>query len=70
MHLATTAGHESIAFPSLGTGANKYPPQVSAEATLAAIVEFVRKNPSSSITNVAIVIYYKDEGILQVDRSP
>jgi O-acetyl-ADP-ribose deacetylase (regulator of RNase III) len=52
LHLAEAAGDQSIAFPSLGTGAYGYPIQLAAPIALGTVADHVRAN-----TGLALVIF-------------
>ena len=52
-HLKAT----SVAYPALGTGALKFPPDVTARILVRAVHQYLQGNPNTSITKVIFVIY-------------
>ena len=67
--MAATNGHQSIAFPALGTGNLKYPADEVAKAMIEAMIEYTQKNPNSCIKDVKIVIYSQDVQTQQVRQT-
>ncbi|KAF6033906.1 PARP14 [Bugula neritina] len=60
LNKAASNGYVSIAFPALGTGNLNYPPAMSAQYMIEAIMEFSQENPESSITQVKVIVYHLD----------
>jgi len=50
----------SIAFPALGTGNLNYPPALSAQYMIEAVMEYSQENPKSSITQVKVIVFHLD----------
>ncbi|KAK3597471.1 hypothetical protein CHS0354_041890 [Potamilus streckersoni] len=59
---------KSIAFPALGTGNLKYPPQVSASVILACVEDFYKQNPFSTLLTY-IVVYDKSSDVKIVKQA-
>ncbi|XP_070212581.1 protein mono-ADP-ribosyltransferase PARP14-like [Littorina saxatilis] len=59
------SGHTSIAIPALGTGNLSYPKDEVAQTMIGAVRQFQRDNPSTSLREVKLVVYYLDTQILQ-----
>ncbi|GFO06938.1 poly [ADP-ribose] polymerase [Plakobranchus ocellatus] len=59
----------AIGFPALGTGNLKYPRDVVAQAFSAAISNFAKKNPQSSLKTVDLVIYPQDTEVYDAFQS-
>jgi len=60
LNKAASNGHVSIAFPALGTGNLNYPPALSAQYMIEAVMEYAQENPKSSITQVKVIVYHLD----------
>lgn len=60
LDLASGQNHSSIAFPALGTGNLSYPEQNVAKCMIEAVIEYIEKNPQSSVTDVKIVVFHRD----------
>ena len=58
---ANRRGVQSVALPSLGTGANGFPPADAAKAMLEATLEFDRSNPGGSLEVVSFVIFHQND---------
>ncbi|KAH3785050.1 hypothetical protein DPMN_163133 [Dreissena polymorpha] len=65
LKLADKDGHSSIAFPAIGTGAQKFPISDVAKTMLSSVDWFSRHYNKSSVVLVRIVIYYKDDAVYQ-----
>ncbi|XP_048244604.1 protein mono-ADP-ribosyltransferase PARP14-like isoform X2 [Haliotis rufescens] len=52
--------YQSIAFPALGTGNLGYPRDVVAKTMMETVEEFGQDNPGTSLQEVKIVVYHKD----------
>lgn len=57
---AATNGHQSIAFPALGTGNLGYPEKAVAKTIIEAVTKYAEKNPNTSVKDVKIVIFHSD----------
>ena len=55
---------QSVVFPALGTGNLGYPPAEVAKCMIQTVIDFVGKNPHSSIKLVKILIYKTKETLL------
>ena len=66
LSMASQSGFSSIAFPALGTGQLGYPRDTVAQIMLTAIDTFGRNNPSTSLREIRIVLYQKDQQTIQV----
>jgi len=60
LNKAASNGHVSIAFPALGTGNLGYPPAISAQCMIEAIMEYSKGNATSSITQVKVIVHHSD----------
>ena len=47
----------SVAFPALGTGGLKFPPDVAARILIQGAFQYLQKNPRTSVKKIIIVIY-------------
>ncbi|KAK3577205.1 hypothetical protein CHS0354_030476 [Potamilus streckersoni] len=56
LKLAHKYNMQSVAFPALGTGSLKYPPQVSASIIHICVEDFCKQNPSSKLL-IYVVVY-------------
>ncbi|XP_072024928.1 protein mono-ADP-ribosyltransferase PARP14-like [Amphiura filiformis] len=57
---ANRARLRSIAFPAIGTGNLKFPPNVAAKLMYETVVKFSRQNPTGSLVDIRVVLYHKD----------
>ena len=57
---ADKLGCRSIAFPAIGTGRLKYPPEIVASSMFLAITEFSDEFPETSIEEVIFVLFPAD----------
>lgn len=57
---------KSISFPSIGTGAQGYPPALVASVMLETVFKYICSNKDNSAT-INIVIYEKDFHIIAVN---
>lgn len=63
---ASSAGHSSIAIPSIGTGNLRYPKDVVARAMFDEVHEFSLKNPQTNLRLIHLVVYEKDKETVKV----
>ncbi|XP_061184931.1 uncharacterized protein LOC133192944 [Saccostrea echinata] len=63
---ANSRGHKSIAFPALGTGQLKFPPDVAAACTVAGIKKFSAKY---SISEIRILLYSGSPDLNQLKKA-
>ncbi|XP_071089965.1 protein mono-ADP-ribosyltransferase PARP15-like [Haliotis cracherodii] len=61
--------YNSIAFPAVGTGVLKYPPETVARVFLKTIVDFVSDTINISLTVVRIVIYPSDTAVIEAFKA-
>ncbi|KAL3880862.1 hypothetical protein ACJMK2_033068 [Sinanodonta woodiana] len=54
---------QSVAFPALGTGSLKYPPQVTASVIHACVEDFCKQNPSSNLLTYIVVNRSYSDGV-------
>ncbi|KAL3880954.1 hypothetical protein ACJMK2_033156 [Sinanodonta woodiana] len=54
---------QSVAFPALGTGSLKYPPQVTASVIHACVEDFCKQNPSSNLLTYIVVSAGYSDGV-------
>ena len=66
---ADQRGISSIAMPSLGTGANGFPPADAAKAMLEATLEFDRSNPGGSLQAISFVIFQQQDLRVFIDEA-
>ena len=57
---------KSVAFPSIGTGHRKFPPNLVATVMLEEVVKFSQNNPRTSVKDVRFVVYPNDHETTQV----
>jgi O-acetyl-ADP-ribose deacetylase (regulator of RNase III) len=57
LSLAADYGAASIAFPSLSTGAYGYPVNKAAKVAVKAVIDFLKANPLTSLSEVRFVLY-------------
>ncbi|XP_048249257.1 protein mono-ADP-ribosyltransferase PARP15-like isoform X1 [Haliotis rufescens] len=62
---ASEAGHNSIAFPALGAGVRNYPPRVVTDVFRETIWEYSQLNPQTSLKEIMVVIFHKDQTMLK-----
>ncbi|XP_067657209.1 protein mono-ADP-ribosyltransferase PARP15-like [Haliotis asinina] len=62
---ADSCDYASIAFPAVGTGNLKYPPQTVAKAFLETILAFVNDTSNVSLTLVIVVIHPSNDSVIQ-----
>ncbi len=65
---AHKAGFSSIAFPAMGTGNLKYPPDTVAKAMFQAFLSFGTNNSGTSIKDVRFILYDKDIATVNVSE--
>ncbi|KAK3597472.1 hypothetical protein CHS0354_041891 [Potamilus streckersoni] len=68
LKVANINNMQSIAFPALGTGNLKYPPQVSASVILAFVEDFYKQDPSSTLLTY-IVVYDQSSDVKIVKQA-
>ncbi|XP_048249256.1 protein mono-ADP-ribosyltransferase PARP14-like [Haliotis rufescens] len=66
LHKASTAGHSSIAFPAIGTGKRQYLADTVGICFREAVKEFSTSNHCSSLAEVVIVFFHKDQYLLKI----
>jgi poly [ADP-ribose] polymerase 10/14/15 len=59
-------GVRSIAFPAIGSGNLKFPPDVVAASLFETVDNFSARNARTSISEVRFVIYEKDDATYEV----
>jgi poly [ADP-ribose] polymerase 10/14/15 len=59
-------GIRSIAFPAVGSGNLRFPPDIVAKSMLEAVDNFSSRNTRTSINEVRFVIYGKDDATYDV----
>jgi O-acetyl-ADP-ribose deacetylase (regulator of RNase III) len=57
LEVAAEHGLESVAFPSISTGAYGYPVEAAARVALAAVINYLDGHPETSVRLVRIVLY-------------
>lgn len=57
---------QSVTFPALGTGMLKYPVKDVAKNMIEAMMEYVEENRGTSVREVRLVIYHKDDKTYKV----
>src|SRR5688572_25954608 len=57
---ANTSGMQSVAIPAIGTGNLKIPAAIVAKIMYEEAEEFSRSNPTTTLTDIRIVVYDKD----------
>ena len=60
LELAEKLAVLSIAFPAIGTGLLRYPPEDTAKCFYDAAVEFARKHPKGCLKMIKLVVYTED----------
>ena len=63
---ANRNGFKSIALPAMGTGNLGFPRDVVAEMMFNSVIEFSKKNPGTSVKDVRLVLYDKDQPTIDV----
>lgn len=61
LQLAEFEKHQSIAFPSISTGVYKFPVGAAAEIASKAIKDFEKENPNSTLQNVRVITFTKED---------
>ena len=64
---ASNTGYTSLVFPALGTGRLSYPQDETACIMLEAVDRFQWANAFTSLRDVRIVVYQKDQQTVQVE---
>lgn len=58
--LASEKGIKSISFPSISTGAYRYPKEEACKITIKACNEFIKNNSSTSLQEIRFVVFDKE----------
>lgn len=69
LDLAHCKGHTSIAFPTVGTGKTRLPPDIVAKTMLQAADAFSYTHPHSKLRKMVVVINPGDTEIMEVRES-
>jgi O-acetyl-ADP-ribose deacetylase (regulator of RNase III) len=60
LEVASEHGLESVAFPSISTGAYGYPVEAAARVALAAVIDYLGSHPETSVRLVRFVLHGRD----------
>ncbi|XP_060577859.1 protein mono-ADP-ribosyltransferase PARP14-like [Ruditapes philippinarum] len=69
LNLAHTKGYKSLALPALGTGFLHYPTNEVCQCMFQTMIDWAKKNPASSVTNIRLIMYAKDHEVIQKFKS-